>query len=72
MLPAQSQILELALAKIASELVPAADPRVVLERPKVAEHGDLATNLAMQLSKPAGQPPPSTGPANYGCAGEQP
>jgi arginyl-tRNA synthetase len=57
MLPAQSQILELALAKIANELVPGADPRAVLERPKVAEHGDLATNLAMQLAKPAGQSP---------------
>ncbi len=57
MLPAQSQILELALTKIANELVPGAVPRVVLERPKVTEHGDLATNLAMQLAKPTGQSP---------------
>jgi arginyl-tRNA synthetase len=29
----------------------------VLERPKRAEHGDLATNVAMALAKRAGQPP---------------
>ena len=27
---------------------------VRLERPKVAEHGDLATNIAMQIAKPWG------------------
>ena len=27
-------------------------PVARLERPKVAEHGDLATNIAMQLAKP--------------------
>lgn len=27
-------------------------PAVVLERPRVAEHGDLACNIAMQLAKP--------------------
>jgi arginyl-tRNA synthetase len=29
----------------------------VVERPKRAEHGDLATNLAMALAKRAGKPP---------------
>ncbi|HEX5016759.1 MAG TPA: arginine--tRNA ligase [Actinomycetes bacterium] len=30
---------------------------VTIERPKSAEHGDYATNVAMQLAKPAGMPP---------------
>lgn len=29
----------------------------VVERPKNPEHGDYATNVAMQLAKPAGKPP---------------
>ena len=57
MLPAQSQILEHALTVIAAELAPNANPKVTLERPKVAEHGDVATNLAMQIAKAAGKPP---------------
>src|ERR1044072_2318153 len=32
------------------------DP-VTVERPKVKEHGDYATNVAMRLAKPAGRPP---------------
>ncbi len=31
--------------------------RVVVERPKVREHGDYATNVALQLAKKAGVPP---------------
>ena len=31
--------------------------RVVVERPKVKEHGDYATNVALQLAKRAGVPP---------------
>jgi len=31
--------------------------RVVVERPKVREHGDYATNVALQLAKKAGLPP---------------
>ncbi|WP_020577056.1 arginine--tRNA ligase [Actinopolymorpha alba] len=31
--------------------------RVVIERPKVREHGDYATNIALQLAKKAGMPP---------------
>jgi arginyl-tRNA synthetase len=30
---------------------------VTLDRPKSADHGDYATNVAMQLAKPAGLPP---------------
>jgi arginyl-tRNA synthetase len=39
-------------------LDPAAVPaQVTVERPKVREHGDYATNVAMQLAKPVGRPP---------------
>jgi len=31
--------------------------QVVVERPKVSSHGDYATNVAMQLAKPAGKSP---------------
>ena len=57
MLPAQSQTLEHALRKIARDLAPDFDTNVTLERPKVASHGDIATNLAMQITKLAGKPP---------------
>jgi arginyl-tRNA synthetase len=30
---------------------------VVIERPKNADHGDYATNVALRLAKPAGKPP---------------
>jgi arginyl-tRNA synthetase len=30
---------------------------VTVERPKVKEHGDYATNIALQLARPAGRPP---------------
>ena len=30
---------------------------VRVERPKVKEHGDYATSVALQLAKPAGKPP---------------
>jgi arginyl-tRNA synthetase len=36
--------------------VPRAD-EVKVERPKNREHGDYATNIALQLAKPAGRPP---------------
>lgn len=31
--------------------------QVRVERPKNREHGDWATNIALQLAKPAGVPP---------------
>jgi arginyl-tRNA synthetase len=39
------------------ELAVAVPPRVTVERPKQKEHGDYATNVALQLAKPAGRPP---------------
>src|SRR5690606_1845869 len=38
-------------------LVPEATATVMLERPKVAAHGDIACNIAMQLAKPARRNP---------------
>lgn len=37
--------------------VPGAGVPITLERPKVAAHGDLATNIAMQLARPARRNP---------------
>jgi arginyl-tRNA synthetase len=39
------------------DAVTAAAGAVTVEPPKRAEHGDYATNAALQLAKPAGQPP---------------
>ncbi|WEY38978.1 arginine--tRNA ligase [Paraburkholderia sp. SUR17] len=61
MLPAQKQTLETlfadAVKKVADAIQGAADaafvaPAIALERPKVAAHGDVACNVAMQLAKP--------------------
>jgi arginyl-tRNA synthetase len=51
-----SDVLREALARVASELG-AADAEFVLERPRDAGHGDLATNLAMVLTKRLKQNP---------------
>jgi arginyl-tRNA synthetase len=51
-----SDVLRAALARVASELG-AADAEFVLERPRDAGHGDLATNLAMVLTKRLKQNP---------------
>ncbi len=53
------QALEAALARAqeAGDLPAVECPAVVLERPRSAEHGDLAANLAMQLAKPCRQSP---------------
>ena len=40
-----------------SVVLPGATPIILLERPKIAAHGDLATNVAMQLAKPAKRNP---------------
>jgi len=57
MLPEQQkQLISLIQAAVAQSL-PDAQPNVLLERPKVAAHGDVATNVAMQLAKPAGRNP---------------
>ncbi|MFL6136954.1 MAG: arginine--tRNA ligase [Frankiaceae bacterium] len=41
----------------AGELAVPVPRKVVVERPKQREHGDYATNIALQLAKPAGRPP---------------
>ncbi len=39
------------------ELTVTVPARVTVERPRQPEHGDYATNVALQLAKPAGRPP---------------
>jgi arginyl-tRNA synthetase len=57
MLPEQQQqLISLIRAAVAS-ILPQANPNIVLERPKVAAHGDIASNIAMQLAKPARRNP---------------
>ncbi|MCY7366491.1 MAG: arginine--tRNA ligase [Frankiaceae bacterium] len=41
----------------AGELAVAPPAEVAVERPRVKEHGDYATSIALQLAKPAGRPP---------------
>jgi arginyl-tRNA synthetase len=41
----------------AGDLAVTAPDSVVVERPKNRDHGDYATNAALQLAKPAGRPP---------------
>ena len=57
MLPEQQNTLTSCLKKAVAAVLPDAQPTIVLERPKVATHGDLATNVAMQLAKPAKRNP---------------
>ncbi|HEX7747652.1 MAG TPA: arginine--tRNA ligase, partial [Bordetella sp.] len=57
MLPEQQQRLISLIQAAVAGLVPDAQPNVQLERPKVAAHGDIATNVAMQLAKPAKRNP---------------
>ncbi len=57
MLLEQQNTLTTCLKKAVSAILPDAQPTIVLERPKVATHGDLATNVAMQLAKPAKRNP---------------
>ena len=57
MLPEQQHIIITCLQRAVASVLPEATPTLVLERPKVAAHGDLATNVAMQLAKPAKRNP---------------
>ncbi len=54
MLPIQKQQIAHHIAAALTPLLAGTDlkPTVLLERPKVAEHGDLACNIAMQIAKP--------------------
>ncbi|GAA4504045.1 arginine--tRNA ligase [Pseudaeromonas paramecii] len=53
------QLLEATVSRLQAEgLVPAeVAPRIQVDNTKDKAHGDLATNLAMLLAKPAGKPP---------------
>jgi arginyl-tRNA synthetase len=44
-------------AVAAGELAVTPPDKVTIERPKNRDHGDYATNAALQLAKPAGKPP---------------
>ncbi len=56
LLEQQKQLISLIQAAVAQSL-PDAQPNVLLERPKVAAHGDVAPNVAMQLATPARRNP---------------
>ncbi|RTZ43330.1 arginine--tRNA ligase [Candidimonas sp. SYP-B2681] len=57
MLPGQQQQLTSLIQAAVGKILPEATPTVLLERPKVAAHGDMACNIAMQLAKPAKRNP---------------
>jgi arginyl-tRNA synthetase len=57
MLPEQHHTLISCLQAAVASILPEAAPNIVLERPKIATHGDLATNVAMQLAKSAKRNP---------------
>ena len=46
-----------AAAAAAGELTVGANPAISVERPKQADHGDFATNVALMLAKGSGKPP---------------
>ncbi|MBU4612509.1 arginine--tRNA ligase [Achromobacter sp. GG226] len=52
MLPEQIRTLTDLVAQAVQAVAPGAQPTLQFERPKVAAHGDFATNVAMQLAKP--------------------
>src|SRR5690606_25635623 len=57
MLPEQHQQLVSLIQAAVARCLPDAQAQVLLERPKVAAHGDVATNVAMQPAKPARRNP---------------
>ncbi|ARP79463.1 arginine--tRNA ligase [Bordetella genomosp. 8] len=57
MLPEQQHLLVSLLQDAVGTLLPEARPTILLERPKVAAHGDVATNVAMQVAKAAKRNP---------------
>ena len=57
MLPGQQKQLISYIEAAVRELLPQTQQAVALERPKVAAHGDIACNIAMQLAKPARRNP---------------
>jgi arginyl-tRNA synthetase len=59
-------------AVAAGELAVDVPADVTVERPKNKEHGDYATNTALQLAKPAGRPPREVAEILAGHLREQP
>ena len=57
MLPATKQQIAAAITRAVASAAPGVPATVLLERPKVAAHGDLATSVALQLAKPLGKNP---------------
>lgn len=57
MLAQQQQQLSALIQAAVNSIVPDATPTITLERPNVAAHGDVATNVAMQLARPAKRNP---------------
>lgn len=57
MLPEIQTLLINSIDSVVRQQLPDATFTVKLERPKQVEHGDVATNVAMQLAKPAGRQP---------------
>lgn len=57
MLPEQQKQLTVLIQAAVAQCLPDATPAILLERPKAAAHGDIATNVAMQLAKPAKRNP---------------
>jgi len=57
MLSGQQQQLISLIRSAIEPIVPDVSPAILLERPKVASHGDVATNIAMQLAKAARRNP---------------
>ncbi len=57
MLAEQQQQLIVLIENAVKQPLPDVSPTVTLERPKVAAHGDIATNVAMQLARTARRNP---------------
>ncbi len=57
MLPEHQKQLISRIESAVRALLPDAQPTIALERPKIAAHGDIACNAAMQLAKPAKRNP---------------
>jgi len=72
MLPEQQQQLISRIQAAVARVAPDAQAVVQLERPKVAAHGDVATNIAMQLAKPARRNPRELAQALVDALGADP
>jgi arginyl-tRNA synthetase len=57
MLSQQQDHLAALIAQAVATVLPNAQPTILLERPNMAAHGDLACNVAMQLAKPTRRNP---------------